>query len=186
MLSLRVVAVHTNIPQTDNLDPDAEDQVLAQIEQLTKLALLSQPAPQLVLWPESAIPRGMFAEERNFRFVMDLAQQGDFGMLLGTVDFDPAAREDYNTALLLTGRGSRRQSYRKMHLVPSSESIFATATRLRPFPSTNWCPAISRPGREYTPLHLSEPSTDLAALICFEDTLGDLTRKFALRGDRCR
>jgi apolipoprotein N-acyltransferase len=177
---LRVVAVQTNIPQTDKRDPDAEDGVLAQLEQLTKLAILSQPAPQLVLWPESAIPRGMFADERNFKFVMSLAQQGDFSLLLGSIDFDPDAREDYNTALLLTGRGSAHQSYRKMHLVPFGEYL-----PLRPVFGRflgELVPGDFTPGREYTLLHLPEPSTDLATLICFEDTLGDLTRRFVQNG----
>ena len=177
---LRVVAVQPNIPQTDKFDPDAEDQVLAQIEQLTKLALLSQPPPQLVLWPESAIPRGMFADEHNFGFVMDLAQQSDSGLLLGSIEFDPHTDEDYNTALLLTGRGSAHQSYRKMHLVPFGEYL-----PLRPVFGRflgQLVPGDFTPGREYTLLHLPEPSTDLATLICFEDTLGDLTRHFALQG----
>ena len=177
---LHVVAVQPNIPQTDKFNPDAEDHVLAQIEQLTKLAMLGQPAPQLVLWPESAIPRGMFAEERNFHFVMDLAQHGDFGLLLGSVDFDPDKREDYNTAVLLTGRGSAHQSYRKMHLVPFGEYL-----PLRPVFGRflgELVPGDFTPGREYTLLHLPEPSTDIATLICFEDTLGELTRHFALQG----
>ena len=65
----------------------------------------------------------MFAGERNFRFVMDLAREGDFGLLLGSVEFNPPTEEDYNTAVLLTGRGTGHQSYRKMHLVPSSANI---------------------------------------------------------------
>jgi apolipoprotein N-acyltransferase len=177
---LRVVAVQPNIPQTDKFDPEAEDRVLAQIEQLTKLAILTQPPPQLVLWPESAVPRGMFASEESFQFVMKVAQQGDFSLLLGTVDFNPDAREDYNTALLLTGHGSGHQSYRKMHLVPFGEYL-----PLRPVFGHflgELVPGDFTPGREYTLLHLPEPSTDLAALVCFEDTLGELTRHFVQHG----
>ncbi|MEP6668217.1 MAG: apolipoprotein N-acyltransferase [Chthoniobacter sp.] len=177
---LRVVAVQPNIPQEDKFDHDAEEHVLAQFEQLTKLAILTEPPPQLVLWPESAMPRGMFSSERNFHFVMDLAKQGDFALLLGSVDFDMDAREDYNTALLLTGRGSGHQSYRKMHLVPFGEYL-----PLRPLFGRflgELVPGDFTPGREYTLLHIPEPSTDLGALVCFEDTLGELTRHFALHG----
>ncbi|MDR3406785.1 MAG: apolipoprotein N-acyltransferase [Chthoniobacter sp.] len=177
---LRVVAVQPNIPQTDKFDRDAEDRVLAQIEQLTKLAILTQPAPQLVLWPESAMPRGMFASERNFNFVMDLAKEGDFALLLGSVEFDPERDEDYNSALLITGRGSAHQSYRKMHLVPFGEYL-----PLRPVFGHflgELVPGDFTPGREYTLLHIPEPATDLGVLICFEDTLGELTRHFTLNG----
>jgi len=177
---LRVVAVQPNIPQTDKFDPDAEERVLAQIGDLTKLAILTQPAPQLVLWPESAMPRGMFASERNFNFVMDLARQGDFAMLLGSVDFNPETSEDYNTALLITGHGSGHQSYRKMHLVPFGEYL-----PLRPVFGRflgELVPGDFTPGREYTVLHMPEPAVDLGALVCFEDTLGELTRHFVLKG----
>jgi apolipoprotein N-acyltransferase len=177
---LRVVAVQPNIPQTDKFDRDADEGVRGQIEQLTKLALLGQPAPQLIVWPESAIPTGMFSSEENFRFVMDLAKQGDFSLLLGTVDSDPKAREDYNTALLLTGRGSGHESYRKRHLVPFGEYL-----PLRPVFGRflgQLVPSDFTPGREYTLLHLPDPAVGLAALVCFEDTDSDLTRHFVQQG----
>lgn len=178
--SLRVVAVQPNTLQEDKFDREAEDRVLEQLGQLTRLAILTQPAPQLVLWPESALPRGMFASEHNFHFVMDLAQAGDFAMLLGTVDYDEDKREDYNTAMLLTGRGSAHQSYRKIHLVPFGEYL-----PLRPVFGHflgELVPGDFTPGREYTALHLTDPPAELAALVCFEDTLGDLTRHFVLNG----
>lgn len=177
---LRVAAVQPNIPQDDKFDRDAEDRVLEQLGQLTKLAILTQPAPQLVLWPESALPRGMFASERNFHFVTDLAQEGDFAMLFGTVDFDEDKREDYNTALLLTGRGSAHQSYRKIHLVPFGEYLPARPVFGRFLGEL--VPGDFTPGREYTVLHMTEPPAELAALVCFEDTLGDLARHFVLNG----
>ena len=179
-IPLRVVAVQPNIPQTDKFDPDADERVLAQLESLTKLAVLGQPATQLVVWPESAVPRGMFSSERNFHFVMDLVQSGNFSLLLGTVDFDPQASEDFNTALLLTGHGSGHQSYRKMHLVPFGEYL-----PLRPVFGHflgELVPGDFTPGREYTTLYLGDPAVSIGALVCFEDTLGDLTRHFVLSG----
>jgi apolipoprotein N-acyltransferase len=177
---LRVVAVQPNIPQTDKFDREADKRVMEQIGQLTKLAILGQPAPQLVVWPESAVPAGMFASEENFHFVMDIAQQGNFSLLLGSVDFDPAKREDYNTALLLTGHGTGQQSYRKIHLVPFGEYL-----PLRPVFGRflgELVPGDFTPGREYTLLHLPDPPAELGALVCFEDTLGDLTRHFVQNG----
>lgn len=178
--TLRVVAVQPNIPQTEKFDREADERVMAQIGQLTKLAILSQPPPQLVIWPESSVPSGVFSSEESFHFVMDLAKEGDFSLLLGTIDFDPDKREDYNTALLLTGRGSAQQSYRKMHLVPFGEYL-----PLRPVFGSflgELVPGDFTPGREYTLLHIPEPPAELGALVCFEDTLGDLTRHFVLNG----
>jgi apolipoprotein N-acyltransferase len=179
-IPLGVIAVQPNTPQSEKFDPEAEDHVLERIEILTKLVMIEKPAPQLILWPESAMPRGMFADERNFRFVMDLAEQSGSALLLGTVDFDPTARQDYNTVVLLTGRGSGHQSYRKMHLVPFGEYL-----PLRPVFGHflgELVPGDFTPGRDFTLLHLTDPPAELAALICFEDTLGDLTRHFVQRG----
>lgn len=179
-LPLHAVAVQPNIPQTDKFDPDAEDRVLAELKYETSRALLMPTPPQLLIWPESAIPAGMFSSQENFQFVMNFAKEGDFSFLLGTVDFDPHAREDYNTALLLTGRGSDHQSYRKIHLVTFGEYL-----PLRPLFGRflgELVPGDFTPGREYTLLHMTDPPVDLAALICFEDTLGDLTRHFVERG----
>lgn len=177
---LRVVAIQPNIPQSEKFDRSAEQRVLAQLEELTALATIGQPAPQLVLWPESAIPRGLFSSEDSYRFVLRQAQRGDFGLLFGTVDFDPESGEDFNTAALLTNRGQRLQSYRKIHLVPFGEYLPLRAV-FGGFVG-QLVPADFTPGREFTLLELDEPSVRLAALVCFEDTLGDLTRRFVQSG----
>jgi apolipoprotein N-acyltransferase len=178
---LRVVPVQANIPQSDKFDPEAADRVMDDIVKYTKLAADGQPGAQLIVLPESAIPDGgLFADERTYLRMMDVMQRGDFSLLLGTIDFDPAAREDYNTALLLSGRGSVRQSYRKMHLVPFGEYL-----PLRPVFGPflgQLVPGDFTPGREFTVLHMADPAVNLAALVCFEDTLGDLTRHFVQRG----
>lgn len=176
---LRIAAVQPNIPQTEKFDRAAEPKVLAQIEALTNLAR-DATAPQLILWPEAAQPSGMFASERNYRFVLDQLERADFALLLGTTDFDPRTREDFNTALLLTERGRREQSYRKIHLVPFGEYL-----PLRPLFGGfvgQLVPSDFAPGHEFTLLALPDPPLQLAALVCFEDTLGDLTRRFVKSG----
>jgi len=177
---LRVAAVQPNTPQAEKFNPEAEDRVLADLEKLTKLATVGEPGVQLVIWPESAIERGVFSSEENYRFVMDLLGGGNFSLLLGSVDFDPAKKEDYNTAMLFTGGGTGRQSYRKMHLVPFGEYL-----PLRPVFGGflgELVPGDFTPGAQYTTLHLANPSINLGALVCFEDTLGELTRHFVLGG----
>ena len=43
-------------------------------------------------------------------------------------------------------------------------------------------PGDFTPGSEYTLLELVDPAVRIGALVCFEDTLGDLTRRFVARG----
>ena len=177
---LRVVAVQPNIPQTEKFDGGMEAKIFGELAKLTGLAALTRPAPQLVLWPESATPRSMFADDVNYNFVLNQAKALDGALLLGTTDFDPERGEDYNTAALLTQRGEKQQFYRKMHLVPFGEYL-----PLRPVFAGfvgQLVPSDFTPGREFTLLDLPDPKIRLAALVCFEDTLGELTRRFVQGG----
>jgi apolipoprotein N-acyltransferase len=177
---LRVAAIQSNIPQTEKFDPAAEAKIFAQFDRLTGLALLMQPAPQLVLWPESSTPRGMFADDENYRFVLDQAARSEAALLLGTVEFDPENSEDYNVAALLTQRGERLQIHRKIHLVPFGEYLPLRPV-FEPFVG-ELVPSDFARGRDYTLLELPEPAIKLAALICFEDTVDYLSRRFTAEG----
>ena len=182
-VSLRVTAIQPNIPQADKFDHAAEEKVLTQIGQLTELAKVQtgeQEGPQLILWPESAVPTGMFASESNFRFVIDQVQDTDAALLLGTVDYDLQKGEDYNTARLIAEHGQRQQSYRKIHLVPFGEYLPLRPV-FEPFVG-QLVPGDFTPGKEAAVLDLSDPAIKLGVLVCFEDTLGDLTRQFSKVG----
>lgn len=184
-VTLHVAAVQPNIPQDEKFDARseqsflaAENKIFAQFDALTQLAATAQP--QLLLWPEAATPQGLFADETNFRFVQKEAQRGDFALLLGTLDSDLKRNEDFNVAVLLSNHGGDMQIYRKIHLVPFGEYL-----PLRPFFGLfagQLVPADFTPGREFTMLQLPSPKIKMAALICFEDTVGDLTRRFVKNG----
>ena len=179
-IPLRVTLLQPNIPQREKFDPEAEEKVLETYDRLTALATLGQPAPQLVIWPESATPRALFADGDILGFVKKQAARGDFGLLFGSTDFDPARGEDYNIAALFTNRGEQLQIYRKMHLVPFGEYL-PLRLLLAPI-AGDLIPGDFTAGADYTLLTLTSPSVRIGALVCFEDTLGDLTRRFAARG----
>ncbi|MGB8169972.1 MAG: apolipoprotein N-acyltransferase [Chthoniobacteraceae bacterium] len=180
VVPLRVTAIQANIPQVEKFNPQFESKVLETLGRLTSLALLSQAKPQLLIWPEATTPHPLFGDEDTYRFVLAQAKRDGFGLLLGSIDFDPEKDEDYNIAALFTEAGQKVQVYRKMHLVPFGEYL-----PLRPIFSPlagQMVPGDFTPGREFTLLHLPDPAIDFAALVCFEDTVGDLTRTFVARG----
>src|SRR5207253_10718002 len=48
--------------------------------------------------------------------------------------------------------------------------------------ANHWVPGDFDVGEEYTLFRLTNGDVQAAALICFEDTIGDLTRQFVIRG----
>lgn len=178
---LRIAAVQPNIPQNEKFSAASEDQIFDQLGDLT--ALSASTRPDLLIWPEASTPRGMFADEINYRFVLEQAARGDFGLLLGTVDSDPSRGEAYNAAVLLTDHGQTIQTYRKVHLVPFGEYLpFRRTFPLFAMVAGDLVPGDFSAGTEFAVMELSRPAVRLCALICFEDTLGDLTRRFVQNG----
>ena len=178
-IPLRVTAVQPNVPQTLKFSADGEDEIFKQVGDLTDLAVAASK-PQLLLWPESASPRGMYADDLNYRFVMDRAESAGGGFLLGTVEDDPERGVVFNTAKLFTERGEKQQTYRKMHLVPFGEYL-----PLRPLLGPiagGLVPGDFAHGDAPFVFDLTEPALKFGVLICFEDTLGDLTRRFVQDG----
>ncbi len=182
-LPLRVTCIQANIPQDEKYDNALEDMIFDRYKKLTEQAILVTK-PQLLLWPEAATPSGMFADQYNFDFVTGIFSKIDTNFLLGTIDSDE--KYDYNVAALIP-RGAALvkdiQTHRKMHLVPFGEYIplrqsFPLFAKL----AGDLVRGDFRPGTEYNLLQMQDPPVKIGALICFEDTLGDLTRHFALNG----
>jgi apolipoprotein N-acyltransferase len=75
------------------------------------------------------------------------------------------------------------QIYWKVHLVPFGEYV----PLRRSFPlfaavAKEWVPGDFAAGKQYTLFRLTNGHAEIAPLICFEDTVGDLTRQFVIRG----
>ena len=179
---LKVAMVQPNIPESEKFNFAAEQKIFNQLGFLTESALALNP--QLLVWPESATPRSIYASEGNFKFAQDFAKRDDVNFLLGTLDFDEDnGGHDYNVAVLFTNHGKSIQTYRKIHLVPFGEYIPFRHS----FPFFAWVigslvPVDFTPGTKPLVLKLANPDLKAGALICFEDTLGDLTRQFTKGG----
>ena len=176
---LRVAALQANIPQDQKFDPQFSRRIFDQFRRLSEIALRSNPPPDLLVWPESSMPEPVLADEQSHRFVMDLAASSETDLLLGTIDVDN--QNVYNAAILISDGGDRIQIYRKIHLVPFGE--FVPGRHTVPLLAQivgDQVPADFKQGSEYTVFTLTDGSTHVAPLICFEDTIGELTRQFVL------
>jgi apolipoprotein N-acyltransferase len=176
---LRAAAVQPNVPQNQKFDPQFTTKIFDKFRRLSEIALRSNPPPDLLIWPESSMPGPVLIEPESNKFVMDLTASAESDLLLGTIDEEN--RDVYNAALLISDGGERVQLYRKVHLVPFGEYV----------PGRHRVPLLARivgdqvpgdfsAGREYTVFSLTNSDVQVAPLICFEDTIGELVRQFVL------
>ncbi len=176
---LRVAAVQSNVPQNQKFDRQFTRRIFDQFRRLSEIALRSNPPPDLLVWPESSMPGPVLADQDSYKFVMDLAASADTDLLLGTIDVDK--RDVYNAALLVSDGGERVQVYRKIHLVPFGEYVPGRHTvPLLAQIVGDQVPGDFKEGKEHTVFTLTNSEVHVAPLICFEDTIGELTRQFVL------
>src|SRR6266446_2787284 len=175
----RVAAVQSNVPQKQKFDPQFTRGIFDKFRRLSEIALRSNPPPELLVWPESSMPGPVLVDQESYKFVMDLAADADADFLLGTIDEDGG--DVYNAAILLSEGGERVQIYRKVHLVPFGE--FVPGRHTVPLLARivgDQVPGDFKAGKEHTVFTLTNGDVQVAPLICFEDTIGELARQFVV------
>ena len=180
-VSLHVAGLQGNIPVYDYWDKNKEDSILARYLRLSREALKGNP--DLLVWPEAATPRPLLVDEITFAQVKKLAEGSKADFLIGSVHYEADPKGDYNSAILLTGHATSSQIYSKVHLVPFGEFV----PFRKSFPLIAWIerkevPYDFDPGKGPALLEMTSRPVKLGPLICFEDTLGDQTRRTAALG----
>ncbi|MFM8716101.1 MAG: apolipoprotein N-acyltransferase [Spartobacteria bacterium] len=176
---LSFAAVQPNIPQNVRNDPGFEIQVLETLKTQTLPAIAM--APDLILWPESSTPSPLLGNQFTWDLVRGLAEQHTGDFLIGTTHF--GSDGDYNSIALLTKQGKEAQLHHKIHLVPFGEYVplreeFPLLAKI----VGDLVPSDFDAGKEFTLLELQSKPVKLGPLVCFEDTVPDLARQFALLG----
>ena len=176
---VRTVLVQPNVAQVDAWSGRLDEQTYRRLHDFTRLYAEARDGGSpvdLVIWPESALPRPYTEDpEWHDRFFNDLLSAGDFSLLTGSEIYLETG--SHVSALLLRGNASNRQQYDKIHLVPFGEYL-----PFREIPPFSWLrgvlPGDFQPGTAAEPLRLEKPEIDIIPLICFEDTVGRLARRF--------
>ena len=179
--NLSVALVQPNIPREQKFSGEFVQAIFDKFSRLSAPSLGASARPDLLIWPESSMPGPVLTDEVSYKFVMDFSASAKTDLLLGTIDLDETRA--YNAALLVSDAGKRVQVYRKVHLVPFGEYV----------PGRHTIPLLARVvgdqvpddfafGKEHTVFHLTKDKAQVAPLICFEDTIGELTRQFVLAG----
>ncbi len=186
---LRVSVIQGSIPQYQKWSEAFKESISQRYEMLTKEA--AKDNPDLIIWPETSVP-GIIGEEPGLlERVVRLAQDVDAPLLIGAVTSN--SNNYYNSALLISKDGKILSQYDKLHLVPFGEYVplerhFPFLRQLIGIPIGDFSP-----GKEYTVFEIQNPKSlpdrqagkiqnDFAALICFEDTIPELSRRFVKQG----
>jgi len=109
------------------------------------------------------------------QYFNDLLALGDYSLLTGCDVLEPAG-ESHVSAALFNKSWDSSQLYHKVHLVPFGEYL-----PLRPILGPileGILPSDFDHGSSTEPLTLAKPDIQIIPLICFEDTDGNLARKF--------
>jgi apolipoprotein N-acyltransferase len=178
---LNVALVQPNIPRDEKFTVEFATKTFDLFTRLSRPVLDASARPDLLVWPESSMPGPVLGDELSHKFVMDFSASAKTDLLLGTIDLDET--HFYNAAMLVADPGARWQVYRKVHLVPFGEYVPGRHTiPLLARIVGDQVPADFAFGNEYTIFKLTNDKAKVAPLICFEDTIGDLTRQFVLAG----
>jgi len=179
---LRIGAVQASVPQLQKFDPRFTGEVFERFRRLSEIAVSANPPPDLLVWPESSMPDPVRdPSTESYGFVRDFSTATKTDLILGTLDVEDG--HDYNAAVLVSNAGERVQIYRKMHLVPFGEYIpLRHSFPLFAAIASKWVPGDFTAGTEHTVFRLTNGDVRAAPLICFEDTVGDLVRRFVVNG----
>lgn len=187
-----VAAVQPNAPCIFERDTESVASSLRVLRRQTENAAVVRP--DLVVWPETALPGTLPQDVASFAMVSELSQSirtpiltGVLEVLRGDADGAATSRERiYNAAWLFDADGRVRDRYHKQHLVPFGEFIpmaarFPVLNRLSPIGYS--CTAGDSPGVMTLPAKsLDGRSFAFAPLICFEDTVAHLARRAVRAG----
>jgi len=188
--ALRVAAVQGCLPQARQWTEQELDDALRVYDDLSRRAL-RMGRPDLIVWPETAVPAPLRYEEKYAHMMADLIRDANAWFLIGTLDYRPprtpesgSAETDepcvFNSVFLIDADGRIRAVYDKVHIVPFGE--FVPFERLWPWLG-RWF-GLGRsltPGREFTIFRL--PGDVSAGVnICYEDVFPEISRRFVLRG----
>ena len=121
--NIRIAFAQGNIAQHLKWNKNYQQTTMKFYKDLTMKA--ANENPELIIWPEAAIPFYYSLDPNGTKFIQDLARTVDIPLLFGS----PYKKNvdgkllDYNRAFLISSQGETIDVYDKMHLVPFGEFV---------------------------------------------------------------
>ncbi|KPK03905.1 MAG: hypothetical protein AMS20_09600 [Gemmatimonas sp. SG8_28] len=172
-----VAVLQPNATWDDKRDVAMQDRIVVRTRNLAARAM-SEAEPDLVVWPETAVP-GYLRRHRQWReSIAGLARSTRTPQLVGSRDGDGASRASFNAAFLFDslGRHDADPVYRKRRLVPITERVpFVPREVLGAFDHRGFSAGDDAPLYEIG-------GARFGVLICYEAIFEDLARAYRRQG----
>lgn len=173
--------VQGNIDQSKKWIPSFQEETIHRYWALTAEALKS--GPDLVVWPETALPFYFLHDEPVTTEVLKRIQASNAHFIMGSPSFSTTGQgvRYYNSAYLVAPDGMVLDRYDKVHLVPYGE--YVPLKKVFPFLG-KIVAAVGDFSAGQAGHVLSLNGNALGVLICFEVIFPDLTRALVKGGAR--
>ncbi len=176
-IDVRVLLVQGGIPQDDKWDQEQAKAIYEKYRRMT-LRYTGITEFDLVIWPESSLPYAL-NDPFNKAFLDHLLSTNGFELALG-INENVIGEGIFNSIAVLRGGTENQKTYRKIHLVPFGE--FVPFRKTLPFLekiASGEIGADFKAGETTEPISMGKPEPySIIPLVCFEDTFGNLARKF--------
>jgi len=180
---MKVKLIQPNIEQAVKWDPAYQEETMKVLKSLSLAG--ADDNPELIIWPEAAIPFYFQVQDSHARRVVNILKQADGRYLLfGSPAFSVEGSEIkyYNSAFLISSEGKILGRYDKIHLVPFGEYVPLQKFLFFVHKMVEDIGEFS-PGEQ--PGVLTFQGKSLGVLICYEIIFPELARKCIQRGSSC-
>ena len=174
--------VQGNVEQGKKWSPEEREETVKNYLDLSA-GLTGGRTPEVILWPETAMPFYPHVSS-YFMPVREFAEQQGLAVLTGAPWYDVENWEEkrflyYNSAVLLSSTGEFDGLYHKSHLVPYGE--YVPLKKYMPFitPLVEMVGDFTA-GRVEQPLSVSR--VRMGVLICYESIFGTISRDWVVAG----
>jgi apolipoprotein N-acyltransferase len=175
--TLKAVLIQPAIPQTVIWDSRENQTRFEALLRITQQALTNKP--DLLIWPESAVPKMLRYDPPTAQAASDVARTNRVWLILNSDDAEPhdgQTEPDYfNAAFLINRDGELAAKYHKQRLVMFGEYV----PFVRWLPFLKWLAPVDDyvAGRSPGRFDLPDLGLKTSVLICFEDMFPQLTRQ---------
>ncbi|MEN6436977.1 MAG: apolipoprotein N-acyltransferase [Syntrophobacter sp.] len=177
----KVAVIQANIGQSLKWDPAFLDETMKRYVEMTRDAVAAEHSPDIVFWPESAMPFLYAIDEKDSLMVNEIVRKAGKPLLFGTIgvtSLDGKAKL-LNRAYLLDENATLRGSYAKQHLVPFGEYVPLSKVLFFVHQLVEGGMEYT-PGRERGPVYLGDRA--MGVLVCYEVIFPEISRETVLRG----